>query len=64
MLRLLAGNPGGVVSREQMLARLPGNPTTNHAADVAVARLREAFGDRALVQTVVKRGYRLRIRSQ
>lgn len=64
VLRLLAGNPGGVVSREQMLARLPGNPTTNHAADVAVARLREAFGDRALVQTVVKRGYRLRIRSQ
>lgn len=63
VLRLLAGNPGGVVSREQILARLPGNPTTNHAADVAVARLRESFGDRAIVQTVVKRGYRLRIRT-
>lgn len=61
VLRLLAGNPGGVVSREQILARLPGNPTTNHAADVAVARLRESFGDRAIVQTVVKRGYRLRV---
>lgn len=63
VLRLLAGNPGGVVSREQILARLPGNPTTNHAADVAVARLRESFGDRAIVQTVVKRGYRLRVRA-
>ncbi|WP_424465124.1 uroporphyrinogen-III synthase [Pseudoclavibacter helvolus] len=63
VLRLLAANPGGVVSREQILSRLPGNPTTNHAADVAVARLRESFGDRAIVQTVVKRGYRLRIRT-
>ncbi|PPG31414.1 uroporphyrinogen-III synthase [Pseudoclavibacter sp. RFBG4] len=63
VLRLLAGNPGGVVTREQILARLPGSPTTTHAADVAVARLRESFGDRAIVQTVVKRGYRLRIRT-
>ena len=30
-----------------------------HAVEMAVARLRTALGDARLVQTVVKRGYRL-----
>ena len=30
-----------------------------HAAEVAIARLRDATGSRALIRTVVKRGYRL-----
>ena len=32
-----------------------------HASQVAIARLREATGSRALVRTVVKRGYRLEL---
>ncbi|WP_156742463.1 uroporphyrinogen-III synthase [Occultella aeris] len=58
VLRLLAG--GGVVSREAVLAVLPGDSTDPHAAEVAIARLREAAG-RGLIKTVVKRGYRLEL---
>ena len=59
VLRLLAEAGGEVVTRGQVLAALPGDSSDPHAAEVAVARLREAVGDRRLVQTVVKRGYRL-----
>lgn len=59
VLRLLASEPGAVFSREEVLAVLPRASSDPHAADVAVARLRDAFGDRSLVRTVVKRGYRL-----
>jgi uroporphyrinogen-III synthase len=59
VLRELARRPGAVVSRGQLLAALPGGGTDEHAVEVAVARLRSALGDGRLVQTVVKRGYRL-----
>lgn len=59
VLRLLASAPGAVFSRDQLLDVLPRASTDSHAADVAIARLRDAFGDRRLVTTVVKRGYRL-----
>jgi uroporphyrinogen-III synthase len=59
VLRLLASAAGGVVTRGEVLAALPGDSCDPHAAEVAVARLRESAGDRRLVQTVVKRGYRL-----
>ena len=59
VLRLLASEPGAVFSRDQVLAVLPRASADPHAADVAVGRLRDAFGDRSLVRTVVKRGYRL-----
>jgi uroporphyrinogen-III synthase len=59
VLRLLANAAGGVVARGEVLAALPGDSCDPHAAEVAVARLRESAGDRRLVQTVVKRGYRL-----
>lgn len=58
VLRLLTAAEGDVVSRGDVLEVLPGDSTDPHAAEVAVARLREV-GGRALVQTVVKRGYRL-----
>ena len=58
VLRLLAAAEGDVVSRQEVLAVLPGDSRDPHAAEVAVARLREVCG-RSLVQTVVKRGYRL-----
>jgi uroporphyrinogen-III synthase len=58
VLRLLADAAGEVVSRTDVLAVLPGDSTDPHAAEVAVGRLRDVAG-RGLVQTVVKRGYRL-----
>lgn len=59
VLRILAHAAGGVVTREQVLDALPGDSRDPHAAEVAIARLREASGSRELVRTVVKRGYRL-----
>ena len=61
VLRLLADAGGDVVTRGQVLEVLPGDSLDPHTAEVAVGRLREACGDRSLVQTVVKRGYRLSV---
>ena len=54
-------NPGRVVSREELLAQLPGGRGDTHAVDTAMARLRSALGAPRAIQTVVKRGYRLAI---
>lgn len=43
LLRRLASTPGHVVSREELLRVLPGASRDPHAAEVAVARLREAL---------------------
>jgi uroporphyrinogen-III synthase len=59
VLRLLASRRGDVVSRAEVLDVLPGDSSDTHAAEVAIARLREAAGSRDLIRTVVKRGYRL-----
>jgi len=61
VLRLLVKAGGSVVPREHVLAVLPGDSTDPHAAEVAIARLRDATGSRALIKTVVKRGYRLEL---
>ena len=61
VLRLLARARGSVVTREEVLAALPGESTESHAVEVAIARLREALGRKDLVRTVVKRGYRLEL---
>ena len=50
VLRLLAEAGGDVVTRGQVLTVLPGDSTDPHAAEVAVARLREACGGRALIR--------------
>lgn len=60
-LRALAQRPGAVVSRADLLRVLPGNGSDTHAVDTAVLRLRTALGDKEIVATVVKRGYRLAI---
>ncbi|WP_265520971.1 uroporphyrinogen-III synthase [Oerskovia flava] len=60
VLRLLASAGGDVVPRDRVLDVLPGESRDPHAAEVAIARLREAAG-RELVKTVVKRGYRLEL---
>lgn len=64
VLRVLAARAGDVVTRAELLQVLPGLSEDPHTAEVAVARLRDAVAQhapdaRALVQTVVKRGYRL-----
>lgn len=58
-IRALAHRPGAVVSRCDLLAALPGTGTDTHAVETAVLRLRTALGDKNIVTTVVKRGYRL-----
>ncbi|TIC83333.1 uroporphyrinogen-III synthase [Nocardioides sp. GY 10127] len=61
VLAALVANPGNVVPRRALLAQLPsGTAGSEHAVEMAVARLRAALGTRA-VQTVVKRGYRLAV---
>ncbi len=63
VLQALVANPGNVISRRALLAMLPsGTAGSEHAVEMAVARLRVALGTRA-VQTVVKRGYRLAVAS-
>ena len=59
LLRVLAHHPGRVVSRAQLLVTLPRDGQDEHAVEVAIGRLRTALGDPRIVQTVVKRGYRL-----
>ncbi|CDQ42471.1 uroporphyrinogen-III synthase [Mycolicibacterium neoaurum] len=60
-IRALAHRPGTVVSRQDLLDALPGSGTDTHAVETAVLRLRNALGDKNIVTTVVKRGYRLAV---
>jgi len=63
VLHALAVNPGHVVSRRELLSCLPtGQASSEHAVEMAVARLRSALGTKT-IQTVVKRGYRLAVDS-
>lgn len=57
----LAREPGNVVTRGTLLELLPGSGRNAHAVESAVLRLRTALGDKAIVATVVKRGYRLAV---
>lgn len=67
ILRALARRPGFVVSRAELCGALPGRslPGTSrahadeHAVEMAVARLRRGLGGTGIIETVVKRGYRL-----
>ncbi|WP_204800899.1 uroporphyrinogen-III synthase [Mycobacterium riyadhense] len=61
LLRRLMDNPGRVVSRDELLALLPGAGGDTHAVDTAMTRLRSALRAPHAVQTVVKRGYRMAI---
>jgi uroporphyrinogen-III synthase len=61
ILRALAHRPGTVIARRDLLRVLPGHGNDPHAVDTAVMRLRTALGDKNIVATVVKRGYRLAI---
>ena len=60
-IRALAHRPGAVVSRFDLLGALLGSGTDTHAVETAVLRLRTALGNKHIVSTVVKRGYRLAV---
>ncbi|AOS62666.1 uroporphyrinogen-III synthase [Actinoalloteichus hymeniacidonis] len=60
VFRALAATPGRVVPRRRLLAALPSGGD-EHAVETAIGRLRTALGEPRLVQTVVKRGYRLAV---
>jgi len=59
LVRVLARRPGRVVTRAELLQALPGTSNDEHAVETAMTRLRAALREPRLVQTVVKRGYRL-----
>uniref|UniRef100_UPI00037BAE5D uroporphyrinogen-III synthase n=1 Tax=Nocardiopsis halotolerans TaxID=124252 RepID=UPI00037BAE5D len=54
LMRALARKPGQVLDRTHLLTCL-GEDADAHAVETAVARLRTALGDAAIIQTVVKR---------
>lgn len=60
LFRALFDAGGAVVSRDA-LARLVSPSASGHALDMAMSRLRAALPAPEVVQTVVKRGYRLRV---
>jgi uroporphyrinogen-III synthase len=60
VLRALADQPGRVLSRAALQRVLP-RGADEHAVEMAVARLRAGLGRAGYIQTVVKRGYRLRV---
>jgi uroporphyrinogen-III synthase len=58
----LTMDPGRVVTREQLLAELPGcEDNDTHALETGAAQLSSALAAPRVIQTVVKRGYRLAI---
>jgi uroporphyrinogen-III synthase len=66
VLRALAGRPGRVMSAAEIRAAMPRSSTVDdHAIEMAVSRLRSSIGHdlggAELVQTVMKRGYRLAV---
>jgi uroporphyrinogen-III synthase len=65
LMRALTARPGRVVPRRALAESLPYTPSNqpcdDHAVEQAIARLRASLGTPKLVQTVIKRGYRLRL---
>ena len=60
VLRALARHPGRVLSCAEIRRATPGWSTVDdHAIEMAVSRLRRSLNGGDLIQTVVKRGYRL-----
>ncbi|MGL5859220.1 MAG: uroporphyrinogen-III synthase [Angustibacter sp.] len=60
VLRELCRTPGQVVGRPELLAVMADGADA-HAVEMAIGRLRAGLGRRDVVQTVVKRGYRLAV---
>lgn len=62
VLRALARHPGRVLSCAEIRQEMHSfSDVDDHAIEMAVSRLRRALGGTDLVQTVVKRGYRMAV---
>lgn len=61
LLRELTHHRGQVIASDELARLLPSGSREKHAVEAAIGRLRTSLGDPAIVQTVVKRGYRLAI---
>ena len=62
VLRALASRPGRVLSATDIRGSAPvWGDVDDHAVEMAVSRLRRLLGESELVQTIVKRGYRLAV---
>lgn len=60
LLHLLASRAGQTVSKEELFETLrPGIVVTEDSIVRCVSQLRKAFGDPELIETIVKRGYRV-----
>jgi uroporphyrinogen-III synthase len=64
LLQTLMDRPGRVITRRELAGALNsevtgGRPLDEHAVEQAIARLRASLGTPELVQTVIKRGYRV-----
>lgn len=60
LLRALARQPGRVYAPDELLGGLKApNAASPHAVEMAITRLRALLGEPSIIQTVVKRGYRL-----
>lgn len=64
LLGMLFDAAGSVVPREKLQSSLSRSAPSTHAVEMAVARVREALGAPEVIKTVVKRGYRLNVRSE
>ncbi|KPG88647.1 uroporphyrinogen-III synthase [Frigoribacterium sp. RIT-PI-h] len=60
LFRALVTARGATVSRDELALAAP-EQLDDHGVDVAVSRLRRALPEPGLVQTVIKRGYRLTV---
>jgi uroporphyrinogen-III synthase len=62
VLRALARHPGQVMSCADIRRETPGwTQVDDHAIEMAVSRLRRSLGRADLIQTVMRRGYRLAV---
>lgn len=59
ILKALAREPGKVLTRKELADLLPSEDPAPHALEMTLTRLRSLLGDPKIIQTVVKRGYRL-----
>ena len=59
LLDRLVSHPGQVISRGELATVMPGGSADEHAVEMAIGRLRTALGNPRIVQTLVKRGYRI-----
>lgn len=61
LLETFCEHPGEVLEREQLLDRVWGDEGSDEALTQAVSRLRQLLGNRQLIQTEPRKGYRLTV---